>query len=452
MGLKINEYALERLVFGDDDYYDIDYFDGNTYQSAKILGSVIKAGIQSGISSTNIYNANGQLDDQRTIDGNSKELAINSLVKFLVQSVSTARDNVIFSVDASAENPYNAFIIKDNASGVEMFAVKRGEVWINGQYKLPNNTGNAGEFLRTDGAGVSAWEPLPNGTNIYEDDGIIIPNNNNQRQVNVDGNDINWVKIRHEHHAHTNKWLEGNFYKFLISVVVDEGTPKLGRLFAVANENDDQRGYADYFAVYSSGVRIMDSYYLPPNSPKVGQIIQATSTDDSAWVDPPTPSSGSGKYSYAGTFINVGQIGASASILGGDTADFGTAKSSIADHIGFIMAPVELRLFSIGFQWASKDVISSAAGGKNRTLTFTVSTMDNNLNTMDVNNWSTFYIASTTIDTDLPNPQWPGFLELINQPDLKIPAGKLVAITLVSSGAFTNASEEANVVLTFDPV
>ena len=65
----------------------------------------------------------------------------------------------------------------------KMFAVKRGEVWINGQYKLPNNTGNAGEFFtRTDGAGVfSVGNPLPNGTNIYEDDGIIIPNNNNQR-------------------------------------------------------------------------------------------------------------------------------------------------------------------------------------------------------------------------------------------------------------------------------
>lgn len=451
MGLKINEYALERLVFGDDDYYDIDYFDGNTYQSAKILGSVIKAGIQSGISSTNIYNANGQLDDQRTIDGNSKELSINSLVKFLVQSVSTARDNVIFSVDASPENPYNAFIIKDNASGDEMFAVKRGEVWINGLYKLPDNTGNAGEFLRTDGAGVSAWEPLPSGTSIYDADGTIIPNAQNKRSVNMDTNSIEWIKLMHEHHKHDDKWNEGNFYKFLISVYNSNSSPKFSRLFAVADETDD-KGLSDYFGVYASGVKIMDNYFLPSTAPTTGQIIQATSVSTSTWADPPTPSTGSGKYSYAGTFINVGQTGASASILGGDTADFGTAKSSIADHIGFIMAPVELRLFSIGFQWASKDVISSAAGGKNRTLTFEVSIMDNNLNTMDVNNWSTFYIASTTIDTDLPNPQWPGFLELINQPDLKIPAGKLVAITLISNGAFTNASEEANVVITFDPV
>lgn len=447
MGLKINEYALERLVFGDDDYYDIDYFDGNTYQTAKIKGSVIKAGISSGISSTNIYNSNGQLDDQRTIDGNSKELSINNLIKFLVESTSNNKDNVIFSVNASPENPFNAFIIKDNATGDEMFAVKRGEVWINGLYKLPNNTGNAGEYLRTDGNGVSAWEPLPSGTSIYDADGTIIPNINNSRIVNLDGNDILWAKIRHEHHLHTDKWNEGNFYKFLISVFDSANSPKGGRLFAVADEKEENN-YQDYFAVYSSGVKIMDQYFLPSNSPQVGQIIQADSLNSSTWVDPPT-SSGGGKYSYAGTFINVGQTGASASILGGDTADFGTAKSSVGDHIGFIMAPVDLRLYSIGFQWASKDVISSAAG-TNKIISFVVSVMDKNLNPMDPNNWSTYYTAQTQLQTDLPNAQWPGFLELVST-DLSVNAGQLIAITLISNKQFSNASEEANITLTFDP-
>ena len=41
---QINQYALERTTFGDNDYYDIDYYNGSTYQSAKIKGSVIKAG------------------------------------------------------------------------------------------------------------------------------------------------------------------------------------------------------------------------------------------------------------------------------------------------------------------------------------------------------------------------------------------------------------------------
>ena len=41
--IKIHEYPLERLSFGDDDYYDVDYWDGTQYQSAKIKGSAIIA-------------------------------------------------------------------------------------------------------------------------------------------------------------------------------------------------------------------------------------------------------------------------------------------------------------------------------------------------------------------------------------------------------------------------
>ncbi len=46
MGQQINQYTLDRTTFGDDDYYDIDYWDGATYQTAKIKGSVIKEGIK----------------------------------------------------------------------------------------------------------------------------------------------------------------------------------------------------------------------------------------------------------------------------------------------------------------------------------------------------------------------------------------------------------------------
>ena len=41
---QINQYAIERTTFGDDDYYDIDYWNGSVYKTAKIKGSVIKAG------------------------------------------------------------------------------------------------------------------------------------------------------------------------------------------------------------------------------------------------------------------------------------------------------------------------------------------------------------------------------------------------------------------------
>ena len=46
---KIHEYPIERFVYGDDDYYDVDFWDGLVYQTAKIKGSVIKSAMLSGI-------------------------------------------------------------------------------------------------------------------------------------------------------------------------------------------------------------------------------------------------------------------------------------------------------------------------------------------------------------------------------------------------------------------
>lgn len=64
--MKINEYPLEQLTFQDEAYYDIDFFTGSGYETKKILGSVIKAGIQSGM--VDIVTYNGDL------------LAINSAI------------------------------------------------------------------------------------------------------------------------------------------------------------------------------------------------------------------------------------------------------------------------------------------------------------------------------------------------------------------------------------
>ena len=42
MAQRIHNYATDRLTLGDDDYFDIDFFNGTAYQTAKIKGSVIK--------------------------------------------------------------------------------------------------------------------------------------------------------------------------------------------------------------------------------------------------------------------------------------------------------------------------------------------------------------------------------------------------------------------------
>ncbi len=41
-GIKIHQYPLERTSIGDEDYYDIDYWTGSGYQSAKIKGYTLK--------------------------------------------------------------------------------------------------------------------------------------------------------------------------------------------------------------------------------------------------------------------------------------------------------------------------------------------------------------------------------------------------------------------------
>lgn len=45
MANEIHNYSIERFVFGEEDYYDIDWFDGTVYRTAKIKGSIIKKGM-----------------------------------------------------------------------------------------------------------------------------------------------------------------------------------------------------------------------------------------------------------------------------------------------------------------------------------------------------------------------------------------------------------------------
>ena len=155
MGIKINQYALERLTFGDDDYYDIDYFDGANYQTAKILGSTIKAGIQAGITSDNIYSIDGTLTANRTLDGGLFDLTLDSLGKIKIVSDQSGVDNITFIVNDNATN--KAFNIEDSVTSESLFMIKNGEVRINDDYSLPITDGTANQVLTTDGSGQVSW-------------------------------------------------------------------------------------------------------------------------------------------------------------------------------------------------------------------------------------------------------------------------------------------------------
>lgn len=107
-GIKIHQYPLERLAFGDDDYYDIDYWDGAAYQTAKIKGSTIKGAIRSGI--LTLYNDDGTLTENRTVDLDGFSLA------FTGGSIGLGDDLTVVSNDAA--KPYVASFVNSNGDSV----------------------------------------------------------------------------------------------------------------------------------------------------------------------------------------------------------------------------------------------------------------------------------------------------------------------------------------------
>ena len=171
MGDKINQYLLERLTFGDEDYYDIDYFDGLVYQTAKIKGSTIKAGIISAIVENNIYTNNGILQSDRNFGGDFFTLFLYEMGQFRVESSAVGIDNIVFEVNDNATN--FGIVIRDSDSGLRVLATKDGKVEISGAYFLPDADGLLNEVMTTDGAGNLFWNPVPSATNIYSIDGTI---------------------------------------------------------------------------------------------------------------------------------------------------------------------------------------------------------------------------------------------------------------------------------------
>lgn len=194
--MEINQYPLESLTFQDNDYYDIDFWTGSGYQTKKILGSTIKAGILAAVE--NIYNADGSLNGNRTIDLDGNVLSFESenggeLYSFISDSTTskstfnqtigqiyfeindlTAGKNASFNVDTIDTQ----LVLNDGAGnlaslqisgvgsalnftdGITNYRVEANEngVIINTSYILPNTDGTAGQVMTTNGAGVVSWQ------------------------------------------------------------------------------------------------------------------------------------------------------------------------------------------------------------------------------------------------------------------------------------------------------
>jgi len=141
---KINEYPLERFTFGDDDYYDIDYWDGAVYQSAKIKGSTIKAAMSGGGS---ILAADGQvMPADRSQDLASFKLSLRDGV-FTLGTVD-ADFGSIFQATKDSGNTYATIKTKTNDNAALILDINTADV---------TGAGNKTAFIQFRDAGVSKY-------------------------------------------------------------------------------------------------------------------------------------------------------------------------------------------------------------------------------------------------------------------------------------------------------
>jgi hypothetical protein len=144
--MEINQYPLESLAFQDDDYYDIDFWTGSGYQTKKILGSVIKAGILSAVE--NIYNTDGTLDANRIVDLNGNTLRFsNGIVEF----------------DQGSANSAEIKLYEDSDFGGNYVSIRSPQTLTTDRnFFLPGNQPTDGYFLKTTGGfGSTQWGALP---------------------------------------------------------------------------------------------------------------------------------------------------------------------------------------------------------------------------------------------------------------------------------------------------
>lgn len=175
MGAKIHLYPLERFTFGDDDYYDIDYFDGLIFKTAKIKGSTIKAGIIAGLPSVDtIYNADGSINTDRVITGSNSNQLLFDAFRQIVFNTNPAPFGVPgFIINSGITGPF--LRVNNSVTGVSMLDVSTNGVRINSDYTLPILDGAAGQFIVTDGNGNLSWATPAAGGDMFKS--VYDPNN-----------------------------------------------------------------------------------------------------------------------------------------------------------------------------------------------------------------------------------------------------------------------------------
>jgi hypothetical protein len=259
---KIHEYVVERFSIGDDDYFDIDYYDGAVYTTAKVKGSVIKA-LAAGL---NIYNSDGTLLSDRVVDGDGNTLTFDNLRRLFV-NINTAPLGVT-AVEFSAVPNGALFSIKDSNTGEERFKVlQNGSVQFNEEYSFPLVDGNPGEVLTTDGAGNVTFQPQTTGDNIYTADGTLTGN-----RTLTGSNQTLLFQTLGAFIVESHKNNTDNIIFEVRSDAVYHG-------FIVRDHNTS----VHILACRNGAVEISDAYFLPTTPGSNGQVLTTDGAGNTSW-------------------------------------------------------------------------------------------------------------------------------------------------------------------------
>lgn len=267
---KIHEYLIERYTIGDDDYFDIDYYDGAVYTTAKVKGSVIKA-LAAAI---NIYTTDGALMGDRTIDGANYGIEWQNLdyEQKSILGVTPAQTDLVsyFINPTSLITGGRLFTIQDIIGSKRRFAIlKTGEVEVNEAYRLPLTDGTIGQVLATDGAGNLFFQTAA-GNNIYNIDGTLLAD----RTLTGD-NFLLLFQTMGQFIVESHKnGVDGN-------IIFEVRTDPTNHSFIIRDHNTG----VHILACRNGQVEISDAYFLPNSAGTNGQYLRTDGAGTTSWSD-----------------------------------------------------------------------------------------------------------------------------------------------------------------------
>lgn len=105
MANEIHNYPLEIYTIGDNDYLDVDFFNGLGYDSSKILGSSIKNTIFSSLARGSYYSVNNQI---ATVPNTPNSMEFSTIdfqsgVQLVASDTIEVLKNGVFNVQFSAQ-------------------------------------------------------------------------------------------------------------------------------------------------------------------------------------------------------------------------------------------------------------------------------------------------------------------------------------------------------------